>query len=155
MSRPEYRAVRVAIERGHLVRPAACEKCRRVPPLAKDGRSNIHAHHADYSKPLDVEWLCAKCHRAVTPLPINPGGPSFGDANGMRTKPHRRVKGERNGFAKLTEAAARDILLREQTPAQYAAKHGVDRATIYDVLRGRTWSWLTAAPDPFAPEPEA
>lgn len=44
-----------AIREGILHRPDACSKC------GKQGR--IVAHHADYSQPLSVEWLCSPCHR--------------------------------------------------------------------------------------------
>lgn len=26
---------------------------------------NVHAHHKDYSDPLNVTWLCAKCHARI------------------------------------------------------------------------------------------
>jgi hypothetical protein len=42
-----------AIRRGTLVKQP-CERCG-----ATDG---IHAHHEDYSRPLDVNWLCVPCH---------------------------------------------------------------------------------------------
>lgn len=31
-------------------------------PCAECGREDSHAHHHDYSAPLDVTWLCAWCH---------------------------------------------------------------------------------------------
>ena len=43
-----------AINKGIIVRPKSCEKCNRYIPL--------HAHHDDYSKPLDVRFLCSRCH---------------------------------------------------------------------------------------------
>ena len=42
-----------AVRRGKL-RRGACEVC---------GAENAHAHHDDYSRPLDVRWLCTKHHR--------------------------------------------------------------------------------------------
>lgn len=33
-----------------------CEVC---------GAENVQAHHADYSKPLNVSWLCFKHHRQI------------------------------------------------------------------------------------------
>ena len=45
-------AVRNAIVSGKLTK-CPCEIC---------GVSNVHAHHEDYSKPLDVIWLCPKHH---------------------------------------------------------------------------------------------
>lgn len=51
-----------ALEAGAIVRPQACESCGVIPPQMKDGRSRIQSHHPDYNKPMDVMWLCQKCH---------------------------------------------------------------------------------------------
>ncbi|HEM7839616.1 hypothetical protein [Burkholderia multivorans] len=51
-----------AIRAGRLTRQP-CERCGESP-TAKDGRSLVHAHHEDYSKPLHVRWLCVSCHYA-------------------------------------------------------------------------------------------
>lgn len=44
-----------ALKSGIVVK-APCERC---------GSTRVHAHHEDYSRPLDVMWLCAKHHREV------------------------------------------------------------------------------------------
>lgn len=53
---PQKRAARVivsnAIRDGRLLRQP-CEGC---------GSEKVHAHHEDYTKPLDVRWLCKDCH---------------------------------------------------------------------------------------------
>lgn len=50
-------AVRRAIERGELIKPERCQRCNR-----RASGNAMHAHHADYDEPLDVEWLCRRCH---------------------------------------------------------------------------------------------
>lgn len=55
-------AVYRAIKRGELVR----QDCER---RGDDCFGVIQAHHADYSKPLDVQWLCAG-HHAEEPATV-------------------------------------------------------------------------------------
>jgi len=52
----------LAIEKGIVERKVVCETCGIVNPRLKDGRTAVQSHHLDYNKPLDVMWLCQKCH---------------------------------------------------------------------------------------------
>jgi ribosomal protein S27AE len=48
-------AVRYAVRVGKLQRQP-CERC---------GAARVQAHHDDYTKKLDVRWLCSRCHCVV------------------------------------------------------------------------------------------
>ena len=51
-----------AVRRGRLVPPSHCTDCGDEPGVDTLGRRRIEAHHAEYERPLDVEWLCRDCH---------------------------------------------------------------------------------------------
>jgi hypothetical protein len=43
-----------AVKSGKIVKPTECEECKQ--------ELFLEAHHEDYSKPLEVKWLCKTCH---------------------------------------------------------------------------------------------
>jgi len=46
---------------GRIINPEICSECQSTERF-KDGRTAIQGHHDDYNKPLEVRWLCQKCH---------------------------------------------------------------------------------------------
>ncbi len=52
-----HKAVRLALKKGTLEKPSYCQDCG-----AANTDLEIQGHHFDYSKPLEVEWLCRSCH---------------------------------------------------------------------------------------------
>lgn len=64
-ARRSYWEVQKALKAGTLVRPTICEDC---------GASRFcEAAHLDYSKPLDIRWLCRSCHRLMDAANPNAG----------------------------------------------------------------------------------
>jgi hypothetical protein len=50
--------VTVMVYQGRLEKPRICQDCDQ-----EFEKHLLHGHHEDYSKPLDVDWLCRPCHR--------------------------------------------------------------------------------------------
>lgn len=45
---------------GAISKPKRCQGCGR-----NESESRLGAHHYDYTRPLDVIWLCKVCHKRV------------------------------------------------------------------------------------------
>jgi hypothetical protein len=59
-------AVRYAVMMGKVEKPSNCCECGK-----QETPRRLHAHHDDYGKPMNVEFLCTECHgkRHQKPIP--------------------------------------------------------------------------------------
>jgi hypothetical protein len=74
--------VDIAVKNGSL-KKQPCEKC------GSTGR--VNAHHEDYTKPLDVMWLCYTCHRELHEEKIRAIDPMRGKRKYQRKFPPRNL----------------------------------------------------------------
>ncbi len=51
------------VKKGNIKKPNYCSSCG----IQKEIKC-IEAHHKDYSKPLEVIWLCRACHKEIHKL---------------------------------------------------------------------------------------
>lgn len=56
-----HKLVELAVKRGFLIHSDTC--CKRKKKI------RTVAHHDDYTKPLDVIWVCATCHGFIHTIP--------------------------------------------------------------------------------------
>jgi len=52
-----HKIINDAVYRKKINKPQHCQMCGQVTP-----RHLLNGHHEDYSKPMDVKWLCHQCH---------------------------------------------------------------------------------------------
>ena len=109
---------RNAIRRGEIERPDRCSFCSQI--------GKVHAHHADYDKPLNIVWLCASCHGMFHRLERAP-------------TPRKRTREEMMAlFKKHTHPFSISI-------NELAKRLGITRGHLSDVLNHHTTPSLTLA----------
>ncbi|MEV0884713.1 HNH endonuclease [Streptomyces microflavus] len=89
------------------------------------------------------------CHRCATPLCVRPDhlflGTQSDNVKDMHSKKRggaTSVSGERNGQAKLTVEAVRDIRTRftqGESPSEIAREYGIAPPSVYDIAKRRSW----------------
>jgi hypothetical protein len=115
---PDKRRARLVVAmrvyRGTLKRPEMCERCGI--------ECKPDAHHHDYTKPLDVEWLCGPCHR---------------DADREDAAEDTRMY-----MGKLTAEDVRQIRAMASSGSSnvlIARRFSISPSTVGRIVRGHTW----------------
>jgi hypothetical protein len=93
------------------------------------------------------DGLCV-CHKCDNPPCRNPAHLFLGTyADNVRDchkkGRNREQRGRHSHFAKLTEAAVRDIRKRHRRGVHWkalAAKHNISRSAVYEIISGRSWT---------------
>ena len=113
-----------AVKRGLIKRPKKCQQCETTS-------ANLHAHHSDYSKPMDVLWLCASCHSKLHGM----GGVCVGIEKTF-------AKGESHGRAKLNRTQV-DEIRRASSAGEskrfLGRKYGVSESLIRLICNRKIW----------------
>lgn len=52
--------LKIAIKKGKIKKPFVCSNCKK-----KIKKKLLHGHHKNYSKPLQVKWVCPECHGKI------------------------------------------------------------------------------------------
>ena len=47
-----------AVRDGRIEKPESCSECGAT-------ECRIHGHHEDYALPLEVKWVCQRCHNSI------------------------------------------------------------------------------------------
>jgi hypothetical protein len=118
-----YSKLNNALEQGKIIRPQVCSKCKEDPGTDALGRSRIEGHHPDHSKPLEVIWLCDRCHKEETP----------------------RARGERVWASRFTEnqvRCVRKLLASGKGVNEIGRMFGVTHKAVSDIRDGINWEWL-------------
>ena len=117
-----HEIVAKAVRDGFLTKPKKCECCPTVG-------EKLHAHHADYSKPLSVIWLCNPCHSKL---------------HGVKKSVNKNyASGERHGSAKLNAEQVAEIRLRAtygETLRGLGKAFGVSGTLIHFICKGKIWA---------------
>jgi hypothetical protein len=86
-----YAMVKAAKKKGTLI-PESCSACG----------AKAEAHHNDYSKPLEVVWLCRKHHRLVDSTTV--------DEKGVHEHGRQKMVGRKAVYTPKTKGGKRLVL---------------------------------------------
>lgn len=113
------------IKRKVLIKPTKCSCCGE--------EKELQAHHEDYSKPLEIIWLCAKCHSALHKQKRIENGFEYKQTRYI--KKGYKNKGKSKPYKK-DERYIRALELRRQgyTYQQIANNTGISKSQIYKWL---------------------